>query len=116
MSERLILSIDGGGIRGIIPARVLQHIESLAGCSIAAGFDLMVGTSTGGLLALGLATSSNRLTSRIDELVALYLERGARIFDANSGAGCARPMACLMSGIRTSPWSQSYESSLVIGC
>jgi patatin-like phospholipase/acyl hydrolase len=83
MSERLILSIDGGGIRGIIPARVLQHIESLAGCSIAAGFDLMVGTSTGGLLALGLATSNNRLTSRIDELVALYLERGARIFDAD---------------------------------
>jgi patatin-like phospholipase/acyl hydrolase len=83
MSERLILSIDGGGIRGIIPARVLQHIESLAGCSIATGFDLMAGTSTGGLLALGLATSSHRLTSRIDELVTLYLERGERIFDAN---------------------------------
>jgi predicted acylesterase/phospholipase RssA len=49
-----MLSLDGGGIRGIIPARVLVEIERLAGRPIASMFDVITGTSTGGLLALGL--------------------------------------------------------------
>src|ERR1039458_3929071 len=49
-----ILSIDGGGIRGIIPALVLARIEQLTNRPIARLFDLVAGTSTGGILALGL--------------------------------------------------------------
>ena len=49
-----ILSIDGGGIRGIIPAMVLARIEDLTGKPISELFDLIAGTSTGGILALGL--------------------------------------------------------------
>ena len=49
-----ILSIDGGGIRGIIPAMILAEIESRTGYRIAQMFDLIAGTSTGGVLALGL--------------------------------------------------------------
>ncbi len=49
-----VLSIDGGGTRGIIPALILAAIEKEAGRPIAELFDLIVGTSSGGLLALGL--------------------------------------------------------------
>ena len=46
---RRVLSIDGGGIRGIIPAMVIAHIEKLMGKPAHELFDLMVGTSTGGV-------------------------------------------------------------------
>ena len=49
-----ILSIDGGGIRGIIPAMILADIERRTGHRIAEMFDMIAGTSTGGILALGL--------------------------------------------------------------
>lgn len=47
-----ILSIDGGGIRGVIPAMMLAEIERRTGKPISESFDLIAGTSTGGLLAL----------------------------------------------------------------
>ena len=50
-----VLAIDGGGIRGIIPATVLVDLERrLAPRPLASAFDLIVGTSTGGIIALGL--------------------------------------------------------------
>ncbi len=49
-----ILSIDGGGIRGLIPATILSVIEERTGKPIAQLFDIIAGTSTGGILALGL--------------------------------------------------------------
>lgn len=52
---RGILSIDGGGIRGIIPATILAHIEAATNKPISQLFDLIAGTSTGGILAMGLA-------------------------------------------------------------
>ena len=54
-----ILSIDGGGVRGIIPAVVLDDIEKRTGKSISELFDLIAGTSVGGMLALGLAVPKN---------------------------------------------------------
>src|SRR5690242_8073772 len=50
-----VLSLDGGGIRGVIPAYLLSRIEQLTGQPISAHFDLIAGTSTGGILALGLS-------------------------------------------------------------
>src|SRR6266436_5462628 len=72
-----ILAIDGGGIRGIFPAAVLAGLEEryLGGRSIAGYFDLIAGTSTGGIIALGLAGG---LTA--GDLRQLYLERGNEIF------------------------------------
>jgi len=49
-----ILSIDGGGIRGLIPATILSVIEQRTGKRCAQLFDIIAGTSTGGILALGL--------------------------------------------------------------
>lgn len=51
-----ILTIDGGGVRGIIPARILQYIEERTQKPIFELFDMIAGTSTGGLIALGLTT------------------------------------------------------------
>lgn len=77
-----VLSIDGGGLRGIIPAMVLTEIEERTGRPIAETFDLIAGTSTGGMLALGLVMPGDggkpRYTAK--ELVGIYEEQGARIF------------------------------------
>lgn len=72
-----ILAIDGGGIRGIFPAAVLAGLEEryLNGQSIAGYFDLIAGTSTGGIIALGLAAG---LTAA--DLQRLYIDRGDEIF------------------------------------
>jgi uncharacterized protein len=83
MSELVkILSIDGGGIRGIIPALVLAEIENRTKRPIAALFDLIAGTSTGGILALGLTipkTTSAPLYAA-KQLVDMYEQEGSCIF------------------------------------
>ena len=78
-----ILSIDGGGIRGIIPAIVLKKIEEETEQTTAKTFDLIAGTSTGGLLALGLSKDGgggdqDRYTA--EDLVKIYKDRGNDIF------------------------------------
>ena len=50
-----ILSIDGGGLRGIIPLQVIKEVEKLTGEPIHKTFDLIAGTSTGGLLTCALS-------------------------------------------------------------
>lgn len=70
-----ILSIDGGGIKGLYSARILEHFEERFKCHIADYFDLICGTSTGGLIALGL--SLNIPVSLISDL---YYRRGKQIF------------------------------------
>ena len=72
-----VLSIDGGGIRGIYPAAFLAGLEEryLAGASVAQYFDLIAGTSTGGIIALGLAAGL-----KATELRSLYVDRGGEIF------------------------------------
>jgi uncharacterized protein len=79
---KAILSIDGGGIRGIIPALVLAHIEERTGAAIAELFDVIAGTSTGGILALGLAcpAGDGRPRYAARELAEVYEREGPRIF------------------------------------
>jgi uncharacterized protein len=82
-----VLSIDGGGIRGIIPAMVLAEIEERTGKSIAETFDLIAGTSTGGILALGLAMPGDggRPKYTASELIELYEDEGTSIFSGRAG-------------------------------
>jgi uncharacterized protein len=72
-----ILSIDGGGIRGIFPLAFLAALEDrfLRGESIANYFDLICGTSTGGIIALGLSKGL-----RASQILNLYVTRGGDIF------------------------------------
>jgi uncharacterized protein len=83
-----ILSVDGGGIRGLVPALVLadleHRLESITGTwrPLADYFHLFSGTSTGGLISLGLTApgpgGKPAMNSR--QLVELYRERGPQIF------------------------------------
>lgn len=77
-----VLALDGGGIRGVIPARVLEEIETRAGRPVAGLFDLVAGTSTGGILALGLTKpgTDGRPAFAASDMLALYIDDGARIF------------------------------------
>ena len=72
-----VLSIDGGGIRGLIPALVLTEIEKRSGKQVWELFDLIAGTSTGGILACALCAPD---PLPAEQLVALYEEEGPRIF------------------------------------
>src|SRR5207248_2491706 len=77
-----VLAIDGGCIRGIIPATVLADLETRAGRPIADLFDLIAGTSTGGILALGLALpgEGGKPAYRPGDLLELYVGEGPNIF------------------------------------
>jgi uncharacterized protein len=79
---RFMLSIDGGGMRGIIPAIVLAYLEENTGLPTARAFDLIGGTSTGGILALGLTkpNAEGRPEYSAKQLVDLYEHEGDRIF------------------------------------
>jgi uncharacterized protein len=72
---RRILSIDGGGIKGVFPAAFLAKLEDQLGEPIVDYFDLIAGTSTGGIIALALGLG---LSAR--EVLRLYEENGRRIF------------------------------------
>ena len=76
-----ILSLDGGGIKGIFPAGILTYLEEncLDGQPIGDYFDLIAGTSTGGIIALGLGAG---LTAR--SLFDLYVNEGHRVFPAGA--------------------------------
>ena len=82
-TPRRVLSIDGGGIRGIIPALVLAYAEQHTGKPCSELFDLMVGTSTGGMLALGLSIGdgNGKALFTAEQLVELYEEHGDEIFE-----------------------------------
>jgi predicted acylesterase/phospholipase RssA len=72
-----ILSIDGGGIRGLIPAIVCQRLEALSRKPVRQLFDLIAGTSTGGILALALAKLHGPSAT---DLVEFYKIQGPLIF------------------------------------
>ena len=87
-----ILSIDGGGIRGLIPARILTVLEARLKAAandptlrIGDCFDLIAGTSTGGILACALLAPQEENAARArysaSDTVDLYMQNAARIFD-----------------------------------
>jgi patatin-like phospholipase/acyl hydrolase len=70
-----VLALDGGGIRGIFTASFLATLEDLSGARVADHFDLIVGSSTGGIIGMALA-----LGTPARKILELYLEQGRRIF------------------------------------
>ncbi len=79
---KYILSVDGGGIRGIIPAIILAEIEKRTRRTIAEIFHLMAGTSTGGIVVAGLCKKDKPQYSAND-LVEFYREYGPYIFKSS---------------------------------
>lgn len=70
-----ILSFDGGGIRGLVTLALLKRLEAQVPTLIR-NADLLAGTSTGGIIALGLAAGKS-----VEELLSLYRDNGRKIFD-----------------------------------
>lgn len=73
-----ILSIDGGGIKGAFPAAFLCALQEALSGSIADHFDLIAGTSTGGIIALGLGLGLSPF-----EILKFYTASGTAIFPAS---------------------------------
>ena len=73
-----ILSIDGGGIRGVFAAQILKCIKEELKIKFFEKFDIIAGTSTGSIIAAGLA-----IDYPIEEIVDLYQKKGKKIFYRN---------------------------------
>jgi patatin-like phospholipase/acyl hydrolase len=73
-----VLALDGGGVRGIFTAALLAGLEEDIGSPVVAHFDLVVGTSTGGIIALALGAG---LSPR--EILEFYVEEREAIFDGS---------------------------------
>lgn len=95
-----VLSLDGGGMRGTYTATFLDrvaaafaHRRSLAALDIGAAFDLIVGTSTGGIIACALAAGLP-----LSDIVDLYVEHGPKIF--------ARRLPSGVTGVVPDKWKR----------
>lgn len=83
-----ILSLDGGGLRGIIPVMILQELERrMGGKRIHEMFDMIAGTSTGGLItsAITLGDGKGGVKYSLDTIKDVYMNRGKEIFPQRSG-------------------------------
>lgn len=74
-----ILSIDGGGIKGLYSATILKKFEEKFGCLTSDHFDMICGTSTGGLIALAIS-----LKIPASEICTFYEVKGPEIFPKQS--------------------------------
>lgn len=73
-----ILAIDGGGIRGVFPAYIIKELNKHYNNELYTKFDLIVGTSTGSILASAIANKND-----LDEVYNLYRQKGKLIFTKN---------------------------------
>ena len=84
MASIKVLAIDGGGIRGVIPAIILDELQKRLGQELHTVFDLIAGTSTGGIIALGIGTRCNSGQPYLPrQLLDLYAQNGSAIFKRN---------------------------------
>ena len=103
-----ILSLDGGGIRGVISARILMEVEKQIrekkNQSLAEYFDLIAGTSTGSILAAGIA-----LGYKASELLDIYRQEGERIFRRRSFPSTKLSQLLPENTKKNLPKTQPYE-------
>jgi uncharacterized protein len=97
-----ILSLDGGGIRGVAIAAYLSAIEKHLGHSVTQHFDLIAGASTGGIIAAGLAIGKSA-----EEIEQFYKDWGQRIFTPSYSAKVGK---LLRGGYRILQWLVSEPS------
>ena len=87
-SNYLILTFDGGGIRGLIPALLVQQLHQEL--NLLERVDLFAGTSTGGLIAIGLASGVP-----VSSLVDIYMTKGAEVFTPYPSSSTVPPPALI---------------------
>lgn len=74
-APRKMLALDGGGIRGVLTLSILKAIEEQVGKPLCGYFDYIAGTSTGAIIAAGLAKGKS-----VDDLIAFYRQTGTAMF------------------------------------
>ena len=74
-TPRKMLALDGGGIRGVLTLSILKKIEALVRRPLCEYFDYIAGTSTGAIIATGLAKGMS-----VDELIGFYRDTGTAMF------------------------------------
>ena len=107
MSKKFrILCIDGGGLKGIVPVLILQHIETMQGGKIHSLVDMVSGTSAGGIIAAGVVASSDGCSPdlSIEMLIDLYSTHATTIFPPPKNF-FRRIWMCI-----TSIWSPRYSA------
>ncbi len=97
-----ILSLDGGGIRGIVAAKILANIENLINQPLKEYFDLIVGTSTGSIVAAAIATGRSS-----EEIVDFFKNKGSIIFPYQSLFSLKRIPLLLKYGISAPKYSDN---------
>ena len=99
-----ILALDGGGARAVFTAAFLAALEETSGIRLADCFDLVAGTSAGGLIALALGAGY-----KPSEILAFFKDRAPEIFPLTSG---------LARALRIPRWiaRSKYESETLKGC
>lgn len=95
-----ILSLDGGGIRGIVAAKMLASIEKQINQPLSEYFDLIAGTSTGSILAAAIATGRSS-----EEIVDFFKNKGSIIFPYQSIFSLKRIPLLLKYGISACKFS-----------
>ncbi|HEY2725654.1 MAG TPA: patatin-like phospholipase family protein, partial [Parafilimonas sp.] len=91
MNRYCILSIDGGGLRGVVPLTILKAFEAKTNKRIHELFNFIVGTSTGGLITAAISVK-NPLDATtplytLDDVMDVYVHRGHEIFPERTKVG-----------------------------
>ncbi|KAB1200898.1 Patatin-like protein 2 [Morella rubra] len=118
-----VLSIDGGGVRGIIPATILGYLESklqqLDGpdARLADYFDIIAGTSTGGLVTTMLTSPNkdNRPLYAAKDITNFYLEHSPKIFPLRSCKSFVSSSGILIRTMMGPKYDGKYLRSLING-
>jgi predicted acylesterase/phospholipase RssA len=100
-----VLALTGGGFRGLYSARVLQELEQRAGRPIGQCFDLIAGTSIGGILALAVA-----FDRPMDTVIRAFRESGPKIFRPKGKLG-----GLISSKYNTAALCEVVDSILPVG-
>lgn len=103
-----ILALDGGGIKGLFSAAVLAAIEDDLNINLTDHFDLIAGTSTGGIIALALG-----LGLRPRQIVEFYEKHGPAIFRDNLRLRCA--WSCVRSKFSSEPLKRALRDPSALG-
>ncbi len=102
-----ILTVDGGGIKGLYSSTILEVLEEKYNCRMSDHFDMFCGTSTGGLIALGL--SANIPAKEISKL---YVEKGEEIFPPMSSMKAAYRQAVSGGKFSDKPLKEALQNLL----
>lgn len=106
-----ILSLDGGGIRGVVAATMLAEVERQINRPLNQYFDLIAGTSTGSILAAAIATGHSS-----QEIIDIYKEKGSIIFPYRSRFSWQRIPLLLKYGLSAPKFSDSGLKQVLQEC